>query len=146
LARAALRRAWVADPAIRDFVGIAENQWDFNDPNAIPGFGSLGPLDDVRRLVAQVIGEPRDEEARPGVHGDEKSLQEPATSATNPPEAAATSGEAIAPQDVRETRMPSPGVQCSNPSPASDVTQSEDDAQVRPEVSIKRAHGGALPE
>jgi hypothetical protein len=41
LVRAALRRAWVSDPAIRDFVGIAENQWDFNDPDAIPGFGVL---------------------------------------------------------------------------------------------------------
>ena len=32
LCRAALRRAWAADPAIRDFVGLAENAWDFNDP------------------------------------------------------------------------------------------------------------------
>src|SRR5262245_5204735 len=29
LTRAALRRAWSADPAIRDFVGLAENAWDF---------------------------------------------------------------------------------------------------------------------
>jgi len=28
LTRAALRRAWSSDPAIRDFIGIAENQWD----------------------------------------------------------------------------------------------------------------------
>jgi TorA maturation chaperone TorD len=41
LTRAALRRAWVTDPAIRDFIGIAENQWDFNDPVAMPGFGPL---------------------------------------------------------------------------------------------------------
>ncbi len=27
LSRAALRRAWAADPAIRDFVGLAENAW-----------------------------------------------------------------------------------------------------------------------
>jgi hypothetical protein len=38
LTRAALRGAWAADPAIRDFIGIAENQWDFNDPAGIPGF------------------------------------------------------------------------------------------------------------
>jgi len=44
LTRAALRRAWTSDPAIRDFVGIAENQWDFNDPNGIPGFGPLGTV------------------------------------------------------------------------------------------------------
>ncbi len=41
LTRAALRRAWTSDPAIRDFIGIAENQWDFNDPNGMAGFGRL---------------------------------------------------------------------------------------------------------
>jgi hypothetical protein len=29
-ARAALRRAWTADPAIRDFIGLSENSEDFN--------------------------------------------------------------------------------------------------------------------
>ena len=38
LARAALRSTWKSDPAIRDFIGIAESQWDFNDPASIPGF------------------------------------------------------------------------------------------------------------
>ncbi len=55
LARAALRRAWSTDPAIRDFVGLVENGWDFNDPQAMPGFGPIGP-GDVARLVSQVIG------------------------------------------------------------------------------------------
>lgn len=45
LTRAALRQAWASDPSIRDFIGIAENQWDFNDPNAIVGFGSLEAAD-----------------------------------------------------------------------------------------------------
>jgi Protein of unknown function (DUF3306) len=56
LTRAALRRAWTADPAIRDFIGLSENAWDFNAPGGVPGFGSLG-VQDVRRLVAQVMGE-----------------------------------------------------------------------------------------
>jgi hypothetical protein len=30
-----------ADPAIQSFVGMAENGWDFNKPDEIPGFGSL---------------------------------------------------------------------------------------------------------
>src|SRR6266404_3756124 len=50
LTNAALRRAWVTDPAIRDFIGIAENQWDFNDPTAMPGFGPL-TADDVPGLA-----------------------------------------------------------------------------------------------
>ena len=41
LTRAALRRVWVTDPTIRDFVGLAENQWDFTNPDGVPGFGSL---------------------------------------------------------------------------------------------------------
>lgn len=55
LTRAALRRAWSTDPAIRDFVGLVENGWDFNDPQAMPGFGPIGS-GDVARLVSQVIG------------------------------------------------------------------------------------------
>jgi len=56
LTKAALRKMWTADPAIRDFIGIAENQWDFTDPAAIPGFGPLGEHEDVAKLVAQAMG------------------------------------------------------------------------------------------
>jgi hypothetical protein len=57
LMRGALRRAWSADPTIRDFVGLAENAWDFNDPNAMPGFG---PLDcsqaELAAWVDRIVG------------------------------------------------------------------------------------------
>jgi hypothetical protein len=56
LTRAALRSAWKSDPAIRDFIGIAENQWDFNDPNAIPGFGPLAPGESGVDILAQISG------------------------------------------------------------------------------------------
>ena len=62
---AALRRAWVSDPLIHDFIGIAENQWDFTNPATIPGFGTnpatipgFGPLHetgDKRSLMAQTL-------------------------------------------------------------------------------------------
>ena len=57
LTRAALRQVWASDPAIRDFVGIGENQWDFNDPHAIPGFGPLLESDNVPDLLAQALGQ-----------------------------------------------------------------------------------------
>ena len=57
LTRAALRRAWAADPAIRDFIGLAENDWDFTDPAAMPGFGALPEGTDIKKLVAQIFGE-----------------------------------------------------------------------------------------
>jgi hypothetical protein len=56
LTRAALRQAWASDPSIRDFIGIAENQWDFNDPDAMPGFGPLPESDDVPARLAQALG------------------------------------------------------------------------------------------
>src|SRR5438132_10014543 len=57
LTRAALRRAWSADPAIRDFVGLAENAWDFNDPNAMPGFGPLDcSAEQLKALADRVVG------------------------------------------------------------------------------------------
>jgi hypothetical protein len=56
LTRAALRRAWSSDPGIRDFVGLVENGWDFNDPNAMAGFGPIG-AGEAARLLAQAMGE-----------------------------------------------------------------------------------------
>ncbi len=52
---AALRRGWSADPAIRDFIGLSENSWDFNDPGGIPGFGTLEP-EEIQRLLARLTG------------------------------------------------------------------------------------------
>jgi hypothetical protein len=57
LCRAALRRAWSSDPAIRDFVGLAENAWDFNDPSAMAGFGPLDySAEQVDALVRRIVG------------------------------------------------------------------------------------------
>src|ERR1700722_17156226 len=57
---AALRGAWLKDPKIRDFIGIAESQWDFNDPSAMPGFGPLEVMDEgqvvVRRSAPTAAG------------------------------------------------------------------------------------------
>jgi hypothetical protein len=55
---AALRRAWTTDPAIREFKGLSENEWDFDDPNSMPGFGDLGPEVDVPTMVAGILGIP----------------------------------------------------------------------------------------
>jgi hypothetical protein len=58
LTRAALRRAWTSDPAIRDFIGIADNQWDFNDPNGISGFGRLNAAESGVAFLAQLSSTP----------------------------------------------------------------------------------------
>jgi hypothetical protein len=56
LTRAALRRAWATDPKIRDFVGLADYDWDFNAPGSMVGFGSLEMTDELRRMAVQIVG------------------------------------------------------------------------------------------
>ena len=53
-ASSALRPSSTSDPAIRDFVGLVENGWDFNDPNAMHGFGPITP-EEVARLLTQTV-------------------------------------------------------------------------------------------
>src|SRR5207237_801283 len=91
LTRAALRRVWTADPAIRNFVGLAENAWDFTDPNAMPGFGPLESTEEVRRMIAQVVDQ-IGEAARTRV--DEE--REPVTESANNSDASKI--EAIVPE------------------------------------------------
>lgn len=56
LRRLAMRRMWTLDPAIRDFIEMAENQYDWNDPNGVPGFGPLPAGTDMEALLAQATG------------------------------------------------------------------------------------------
>jgi hypothetical protein len=55
LTRAALRRAWACDPAIRNFVGLADYDWDFNAANSITGFGPLPTTDEVGKIAANML-------------------------------------------------------------------------------------------
>jgi hypothetical protein len=144
LTRAALRSAWTADPAIRDFVGIAENQWDFNDHAAMAGFG---PLDAASYLVAQAL-----ESLSPSGQGTpESSALEQAALPSNEPPCIAPVEE---PRQVAETT----GVEASlgPPVPLSGkppCIEPVEDPRPVPETSDAgpgppgpRSHGGALPK
>jgi len=65
LRHAALRRAWSADPAIRDFMGQTENYWDAAGPDGVFGFGDLDPSVDVKRMISELFGETIEEKASP---------------------------------------------------------------------------------
>jgi uncharacterized protein DUF3306 len=148
LTRAALRRAWVADPVIRDFVGLAENQWDFNDPNAMPGFGPIGSLDDMRRLLARVMGEADDGAEAPEVASAAKESPEvldgAGSAALASPEVVATTGQIDAARDEPAVSA-AQSAECVQCSEAGAVQKDEED---RPASSapVRRAHGGALPQ
>jgi hypothetical protein len=58
LKNAALRRLWLLDPTIRDYVGEArEYAYDWNVPGGVPGNGPLLPSDDVEGMLRQIFGD-----------------------------------------------------------------------------------------
>jgi hypothetical protein len=145
LARAALRRAWTTDPAIRDFVGLQENDWDFNNPESIPGFGRIAPGEDLKKLVAQVFGET---DATPAeALADDRLAQlpaSPAESAAQDTPASPTLSTPDAPDErgAESGNADSAIVQRINIAASQDESADPDSASP-PEV---RKHGSALPE
>lgn len=147
LRRAALRRIWTLDPAIRDFVGPADYAWDFNAPDGVTGFApTLGG--DAQRLLAQALGLGRDGTAPPEPgeatpadgSGDAPAPPSPipggdaAGGEDEPAPAAAASAEStVAPPEAGTADAMAPG--------AGTVAARAGDAtgQARPR------HGGAVP-
>jgi Protein of unknown function (DUF3306) len=56
LQKLALRKAWTSDPVISTFIEVAENQYDWNAIDGVPGFGAMDPSWNVQELLAQAIG------------------------------------------------------------------------------------------
>ena len=152
LTRAALRHVWTADPSIRDFVGLAENAWDFTDPNAMPGFGPLEATDEVRRMIARVVGEigrtaqSAEEDVAGPRAADAESSNNPNTLARGP------AAESDCESDAREEKPKQKAAQAlgdevllqsniENSAPQYHVTE----AQEKPKQFAQRTHGGALP-
>jgi hypothetical protein len=56
LRTAALRKLWVTDPEIKNFIEMADYQWDFNNPDSIPGWSSSIEGVDVKGMLEKVMG------------------------------------------------------------------------------------------
>jgi hypothetical protein len=140
LRTAALRKAWLADPLIRDYMSPLDYAWDFNTPGGLPhGFSNVlaETGEALRKLVNQAIGEmePEEEKAPEGValaetapEGDSAPVEEPAL-VEAPPH----------PDDSQDMPPPEPIRLSEAPLPAPPAVPEAADAAPR------RRHGGALP-
>ncbi len=152
LARAALRRAWAADPAIRDFVGLQENDWDFTKPDSVPGFGDLPPGYDVKKVVAQLFGGqdgPSETvpQTAPPAHSEStaKSQNTAEKTATSAPPTTAEQRLATAsgqPEEAAPASADGTMVRRKNNTASQYCGAEEEPKQPKP----ARKHGGALPE
>jgi hypothetical protein len=142
LTRAALRQAWTRDPAIRDFIGIAENQWDFNDPNGIPGFGPLGVTGDEPAILAQVLGKLERVPETFSELSESEGLA--ASSVIGPTHSAA---HETAQQKVAELPSAGTGISCLSSEERGTGAKTESAAAVENHDHFRnrRHHGSALP-
>jgi hypothetical protein len=129
LARAALRSAWSADLAIRDFIGLSENSWDFTAPDGVPGFGSV-TVEEAQRLLHQLLGEP-----------DAAEVRRPAPEPLSDDQTASLDGA---------KEEPELGVNHAAAEPRADTNylalQHEFEARELRPPPKRPPHGGALPE
>jgi hypothetical protein len=149
LTRAALRRAWVADPQIRDFIGLAENQWDFTASDGMHGFGQLG-VEEARALVAEImgtggVGPPPAAVAEAPPLPEKAALSTPV--AATPAALEAPSAEDAINQQASKSSLD--GNQAALKA-ATKVAESDSKPAVSPQESrtsvLRRTHGRALPE
>jgi hypothetical protein len=147
LTRAALRRAWTADPNIRDFIEIAENQWDFASGSDLPGFGPLNATpEEVRRMVADAFGE---------LHKPAELAQPAETSASTTPLSAEIPPDPAGQQEIVTAAKDQPSLDEHAMQPAEEnvqrnrvdvaMQQNIQDEEYKP-LPMRRQHGGALPQ
>lgn len=145
LTRAALRRVWTADPAIRNFVGLAENAWDFTDPDAMPGFGPLESTEEIRQMIAKVI----DSVGQTAQPAGTEIAQNSNDSNTMAPAGHDGGDERIAsaPDQPSETAAENPGKQVLLHGNKDDAAAQRDLAEgvEQTKQSSLRIHGSALP-
>ena len=134
LTRAALRRVWTSDPAIRNFIGIAENQYDFATGSDIPGFGPLTPADDVARMVSQIM---REGVPRPPLPSEPERPPEP--DAPAPEQSVASAGTT-----EEESPLPQQVAALDKTPPENDAMQ-QNQAGEAEDAPAPHSHGGALP-
>jgi hypothetical protein len=145
IARAALRRAWSSDPRIRDFVGLADYDWDYHKPGSAAGFGPLEMTDELRRMVARILGDIVDPDTptKPG---------EPATGTESAEESLplgleakpAVSGNEIPPTPTHP--LDGTARVAAVETTTSAASQHDPAQEQRPRSPMRRGHGRALPK
>jgi len=153
LSRAALRRAWAADPKIRDFVGLSENAWDFNASGGVAGFGPLEMTDQLRAEMMRMVGQSLEGAAdQSGSPEREAQLLRPDLPTGSAGAAEVQRAELATPAEAAPEQEPQ---QRSERHDAAAVSQrNESDVAPQPDpgnhdddqLIAKRLHGRALPQ
>ncbi|MGU3360081.1 DUF3306 domain-containing protein [Methylobacterium sp. M6A4_1b] len=137
LRKAALRRMWSVDPAIRDFVSEARDYaYDWNTPGGVPGLGPMLPTDDIKAMVERIMTG----HAPPPASGTSASPEDERE--TGLVVAPVAEVDLSAPQVLPGQVEPIPHVVEDGCHPSEKANRTFQSATI---VSPLRRHGGAMP-
>lgn len=158
LRQAALRKVWVTDPKIRDFIEMAENQWDFTVNS--PGFDFSPPTGDIKEMLAEIFGKGSEEEKKP--EASPETAKETASPDPEPEKIGQAKSDSISateePVSTRLSEQPSVPARASLYEPeqppaeqiaSGNIASQNNDASHMQETTEqeipRRRHGSALP-
>jgi hypothetical protein len=147
LTRAALRRAWTSDPKIRDFVGLADYAWDFNQPGSMAGFGPLAEADALRAQMLRRLG-PHDTDGAAEMSDRAPNARQEALPSDHSGHERPNQPTEIATEDERsqETEPPQPGDEPAQFDRGHAAVQQHPENPEDVQSITHRRHGRALPK
>lgn len=145
LKKAALRRMWALDPAIRDYVGDARDYaWDWNVPGGVPGCGPLLPGDDMTERIEKMFS---------GAASPQQEAREAASAKPEEPPSPEPAAEEAAGLETGGAGAPAPlqiagTAAFSGPTAEAEPASAEPVEAERPSPArtLPRRHGAALPK
>ena len=159
LRKAALRRMWAIDPAIRDYAGDARDYaYDWNTPGGVPGFGPLLPADAARLAAASGVlpaertaggidtrhSSPGDERGRQQ-GADTPALEQPAQELVNADEPLQIAADPRAQESDGSVQPGDVGVAETARLTGAEVSEPNDNRSDTVAPAASRRHGSATP-
>jgi Protein of unknown function (DUF3306) len=145
LRTAALRKLWVTDPDIKGFIEMADYQWDFNNPDSIPGWASKLENVDVKAMVDRIFNVLPD--AKPASdEPPDPELPQDAAADDAPARVETARGDVRISSDFSIDSMSSHTFDgCGKTTGEADAAMRENTSESRGYSPMRKRHGSALP-
>ena len=143
---AALQQMWRADPAIRDFIGLCENSWDFNAPGGPHGFEPLQVTEQMKAAVEAMF-----DQKLPAPEDSGAEKEEAAVSASADESVGIVGDEAVEITEPETAHVTNDQLSETAPLPVEGERQTaalqlDIDAEKPKPFNPRRGHGSALPK
>ncbi len=154
LRNAALGRIWTLDPTIRDFIEVAENQWNWNVPGGAPFYELMEPgtgagtlMADATSAIARTMGDAVSQKPAAIAAGEtdiQLAVDELSSPVASPDDAAVQ--ENCSMEQIQEPALKTESIHVDNTlDEQNGMHVAAQHTQTPESMSARRRHGTALP-